>query len=77
MQTVSLRKYQKDDAVSTKWREHAIFAAFSPVRQADIAVIVVSENDRIGGGGTAAAPIAAHIIKAWRKLQRAKRTAKR
>ena len=85
VQTVSLRKYQKDADVSTKWREHAIFAAFSPLKNADIAVIVVSENDRIGGGGTAAAPIAAQIIAAWRKLQQAscqkarcrKRTARR
>lgn len=77
VQTVSLRKYQHDSDVSTKWREHAIFAAFSPPQNADIAVVVVSENDRIGGGGTAAAPIAAQIIKAWRTLQHNKRTARR
>ena len=77
VQTVSLRRYQQDDEVSTKWREHAIFAAFSPQQNADIAIIVVSENDRIGGGGTAAAPIAAQIIQAWRKLQRKVRTARR
>ena len=71
VQTVSLHKYQKDADVSTKWREHAIFAAFSPQQNANIAVIVVSENDRIGGGGTAAAPIAAQIIATWRTLQQA------
>lgn len=77
VQTVSLRKYQQETDVSTKWREHAIFAAFSPQQNADIAVVVVSENDRIGGGGTAAAPIAAQIIKTWRTLQRSRRTARR
>ncbi len=77
VQTISLHRYQKNAEVSTKWREHAIFAAFSPQENADIAVIVVSENDRIGGGGTAAAPIAAQIIAVWRQLQRNKRTAQR
>ncbi len=77
VQTVSLRRYQKDSDVSTKWREHAIFAAFSPPQNADIVVVVVSENDRSGGGGTAAAPIAAQIIQAWRKLSTRPRTARR
>ena len=69
VQTVGLDKYQNDLDVSTKWREHAIFAAFSPLQNADIAVIVVSENDRSGGGGAVAAPIAARIIATWRRLQ--------
>lgn len=69
VQTVSLSKHQSNLDVSVKWREHAIFAAFSPQQHADIAVVVVSENDNVGGGGTAAAPIAARIITAWRKLQ--------
>ena len=78
VQTVSLSKYQDNtDAISTKWREHAIFAAFSPTQNADIAVIVVSENDRIGGGGRAAAPIAARIIAAWQDIKQAKDTARR
>lgn len=77
VQTVSLSKYQDNAEVSTKWREHAVFAAFSPTQNADIAVIVVSENDRIGGGGRAAAPIAARIVSAWQDIKKEKDTARR
>ena len=51
------------------WREHAIFAAFSPVDNAEIAVVVVSQNDMVGGGGKAAAPIAGKVIDAYWKLK--------
>ncbi len=52
-QVVSLKKNSnnKNDDVSVAWKEHALFAAFSPVENAEVAVIVVSENDAIGGGG--------------------------
>ena len=65
IQVVSLDKYQSEYDVSTKWREHAIFIAFSPVEQAEIVVAVVSENDAQGGGGVAAAPIAKKILTAY------------
>jgi hypothetical protein len=38
------------------WREHAIFASFSPVDDPELAVAVISEHDRVGGGGKTAAP---------------------
>lgn len=65
IQVVSLKKHQSQLDVSVKWREHAIFVAFAPVKKPEIVVAVVSENDRIGGGGTAAAPVAAQIIASW------------
>ena len=34
-----------------KWQEHAMFAAFSPAEQAEIVVLVVSENDPEGEEG--------------------------
>jgi penicillin-binding protein 2 len=71
-QVVSLKKNanNKDSDVSVKWKEHAIFAAFSPVENAQIAVAIVSENDAIGGGGAQAAPIAGKIIQAYWDLQK-------
>lgn len=65
IQVVSLDKYKGEYDVSTKWREHAIFIAFSPVEQAEVVVAVVSENDAQGGGGVAAAPIAKKILTAY------------
>ncbi len=40
----------KNDDISVKWKEHAIFAAFSPVEEAEVALAIVSENDAVGGG---------------------------
>ena len=54
-----------------KWREHAMFAAFSPATQdAEIAIAVISENDPVGGGGMAAAPVAGAIIRAYWDLKK-------
>ncbi len=75
VQVVSLRKNRNQDDVSVKWKEHAMFAAFAPVENPEIAVAIVSENDLIGGGGAAAAPVAGHVMRAFFRLkdQRAKR----
>ena len=65
-----------DESASVKWKEHAIFAAFSPVDNPEIVVIIVSENDKYGGGGAQAAPIAKEIIQEYwiLKKQREKNT---
>jgi penicillin-binding protein 2 len=68
-QVVALKKNRNQDDVSRKWKEHAIFAAFSPVEEAEIAVIVVSQNDKVGGGGRSAAPVAGKIIQAYWDLK--------
>jgi penicillin-binding protein 2 len=69
VQVVSLKKNRNRDDVSSRWKEHAIFAAFSPVEKAEIAVVVVSENDTVGGGGKSAAPVAKKIIESYWKLK--------
>lgn len=73
-QVVSLKKNasNKNDDVSVNWKEHALFAAFSPVENAEVAIIIVSENDAIGGGGAQAAPIAQKILKAYWDLKEQK-----
>ncbi len=74
VQVVSLKKNRNQDDVSMRWKEHAMFAAFSPVKDAEIAVAVISENDRIGGGGTSAAPVAGKIIDAYWRLKKERKT---
>ena len=61
-QVVGLKKNLNQDDVSRKWKEHAIFTAFSPIENAEIAIAVISENDMVGGRGRAAALIAGKII---------------
>ncbi len=70
VQVVSLkRNNNKNTDVSMKWKEHAMFTAFSPTENAEIAIAVVSEHDRVGGGGAAAAPVAGQIIRAYWELK--------
>ncbi len=69
-QVVSLKRNITDLDVSTKWRDHAIFAAFSPVKKPEIAVALISEHDAVGGGGKAAAPVAQKIIAAYWRLKK-------
>ena len=64
----NIGKSQRD--VSLNWREHALFAAFSPADAPEIAVAVVSEHDKVAGGGKSAAPVAGKIIKAYWDLKR-------
>ena len=56
--------------VSMNWKEHAIFAAFSPTENAEIAIAVISQNDLVGGGGKSAAPVAGKIIARYWELKR-------
>ena len=71
VQVVSLKRTQNKEDVSMKWREHAMFAAFSPaLDNSEIAVAVISENDKVGGGGMAAAPVAGAVIRAYWDLKK-------
>ncbi len=66
VQVVSLKKNRnRNQDVSMKWQEHAMFAAFSPLKNPEIVVVIVSENDKSGGGSSSAAPIAKKIIQAY------------
>lgn len=70
VQVVSLTKNKNNKDVSMMWREHAMFAAFSPVDNPEIAIAVVSEHDKVSGGGLSAAPIAGKIFKAYWDLKK-------
>ena len=74
IQVVSLKKNRdRRKASRMKWQEHAMFAAFSPVDQPEIVVLVVSENDPEGGGGAQSAPIAREILDFyWQKKKKDK-----
>lgn len=50
-------------------REHALFAAYSPAEDAQIALAVVSQHDSYGGGGARAAPVAQKIISGYWRLK--------
>ena len=64
----NMGKTQRD--VSMNWREHALFAAFSPADNPEIAIAVVSEHDKVSGGGRSAAPIAGKILQAFWDLKK-------
>lgn len=64
-QVFSIKQEEKynEDAIDFKMRDHALFIAFAPVHDPQIAVAVVAEHG--GHGGSVAAPIAGEIIDAY------------
>jgi penicillin-binding protein 2 len=66
VQVISLGANRSRLAVSMNWREHAMFAAFSPVDNPEIAIAVVSEHDAVGHAGP---PVAGKIFKAYYDLK--------
>lgn len=58
--------YKKDEELPKHLRNHALFIAFAPAEQPEIAVVVVAEH---GASGTrAAAPIAKQIIESYMQI---------
>ena len=57
-------KYNEND-IDFKLRDHALFIAFAPAEDPEIAVAVIAENG--GHGGSVAAPIAGKVIKQFLK----------
>ena len=55
-------KYDEDE-LSERMRDHALFIAFAPVENPQIAVAVIIENGRSGSG--VAAPIARRVMEAY------------
>ena len=53
----------KPEELSERNRDHALFIAFAPVEDPQIALAIVVENG--GGGSSVAAPIARQIMDAW------------
>ena len=60
-QVVKLRDSKQ--ATPYQYRDHALFVAFAPYEKPEIAVAVVVEHGE--HGGSAAAPIAGRILRAW------------
>jgi penicillin-binding protein 2 len=60
-QVVKLRDSR--GGIPYQYRDHALFVAFAPFEKPEIAVAVVIEHGE--HGGSAAAPIAGRIIRAW------------
>ncbi len=72
-QTVSLRFDSKEEDVPKKLRDHAWFVSYAPAERPRIAVVVLVEH--VGHGGSAAAPLAKRMIKAYVKLPPVQRAA--
>ena len=64
-QVIGIKQGEKYDEskVLKKHQDHALFVAFAPVEDPQIAIAVIVENG--GHGGSTAAPIAGEVIKAW------------
>jgi penicillin-binding protein 2 len=56
-------KARKLKYIPSRYRDHALFVCFAPVRDPEIAVAVIVEN--AGHGGSAAAPVARKIVDAY------------
>jgi len=50
----------EDDEIPLRFRDHAWFAAFAPLPEPEIVVVVLVEHGR--GGGANAAPIAQKVL---------------
>ena len=53
----------KPEELSERHHDHALFIAFAPADDPQIAIAVVVEN--AGGGSSVAAPIARQVMDAW------------
>ncbi|NNJ91440.1 MAG: penicillin-binding protein 2 [Gammaproteobacteria bacterium] len=61
--TVKQDEEYDETKISKKNRDHALFVAYAPIEDPQIAVAIIVENG--GHGGSAAAPIAKKIMDAW------------
>ncbi|MGD8265984.1 MAG: penicillin-binding protein 2, partial [Chromatiales bacterium] len=71
-QVVSMKPNEEYDEtkLSKEKHDHALFMAFAPAEDPQIAVAVIAENG--GHGGATAAPIARKVMDAWFGIQPAK-----
>ena len=53
------------EAIDESYRDNALFIAYAPVEDPEIAIAVVIENVADGGGGTNAAPVARKVLDEW------------
>ncbi len=66
-QVVRQSKRKQDEKMAWKFKDHALFVAFAPVEDPQIAVAVIIEHG--GHGGSAAAPVARAVIERWLQLR--------
>ena len=66
-QVVRQVKRKQDEKMAWKFKDHALFVAFAPVEDPQIAVAVIIEHG--GHGGSAAAPVARAVIERWLQLR--------
>ena len=71
-QVVKQTKRKQDEEMEWKFKDHALFVAFAPVEDPQIAVAVVIEHG--GHGGSAAAPVARAVIERWHQKMAPKPT---
>ncbi len=71
-QVVRQSKRKQDEEMEWRFRDHALFVAFAPVEDPQIAVAVVIEHG--GHGGSAAAPVARAVIERWHQKMAPKPT---
>jgi len=67
--SLDLVKDMEDDEIPIRYRDHALFAAFAPAEDAEIAVVVLVEHAG-AGGGKVAAPIARRVLARYFEKQR-------
>jgi len=53
------------EAIDEIYRDNALFIAYAPIENPEIAIAVVVENVAKGGGGSNAAPIARKVLDAY------------
>jgi len=58
-----------EETIAKKLRDHALFVAFAPYKDPEIAVAVVAENG--SHGSSVAAPISRKVIDEWLRIKRA------
>jgi penicillin-binding protein 2 len=61
--TAQVVKLRNSGAIPYRYRDHALFVAFAPYENPEVAVAVVVEHG--GHGGSAAAPMAARILRSY------------
>lgn len=61
--TIKQDEEYDEDKISKKHRDHALFVAYAPAENPQIAIAVIAENG--GGGSSTAAPIARKILDAY------------